>query len=61
MPPRVKKMSNNHKVTCGCKICIYASMMKYELNTWVSINIEKLRSVSETPHPRRVCQQRNKR
>ena len=29
MPPQVK-MSNCHKMMCGCEICIYASMMHFD-------------------------------
>ena len=42
-----ENMSNCNKVMCGCEICIYEYMIKYELNQWISRHIEKLRSVSE--------------
>ena len=32
---------------CGCEICISTSMMKSELNSWRSMKIEKLISVSK--------------
>ena len=35
MPTKVKKTSNNYKVICGCEICIYLYMIKYELNEWI--------------------------
>ena len=42
-----ENMSNHHKIMCGCEIFISASMIKSELNAWISSQIEKLRSVSE--------------
>ena len=47
MTPQVLKTIKCHKVMCGYEICISASMMRCELNVWISIHIEKLISGSE--------------
>ena len=52
MSPQVLKMNNDHKVLCGCEICIYEYTMQGELNRWISNHVEKLILPSKISHSR---------
>ena len=34
MPPQVKKITNSHKVMCGCEVCISAASLHESLKAW---------------------------
>ena len=34
MPKYIKPMNNRNKITCGCKTCISAMLLKSDINKW---------------------------